>query len=268
MASPEDLHERADQVHPRRVADPGPVVQRHPGPARTAATAAAPGHGAAGRAGRPGPAVPDGTHSPGGHRRPVRRHPRRGHRRLQALAPDAPVPRPAAGAAAEHAGQDLLQVRGRLPRRVAQAEHRGPAGLLQLGRGHQAAHHRDRRGPVGQRPGVRLGAVRPRLRGLDGPRLLRPETAPADDDADLGRDRAPVAVAGHPGGPEGARRLARFPRVAGNRDLGGGRGGGRVRRDAVRARLGPQPRAHCTRRSSGRRRWSSSPWPARTPGPT
>ena len=41
-------------------------------------------------------------------------------------------------------GPDLLQVRGRLPGRVAQAEHRGAAGVLQLGRGHQAAHHRDR----------------------------------------------------------------------------------------------------------------------------
>ena len=49
-------------------------------------------------------------------------------------------------------------------------------------------------------------AVRDRLRDLDGPRVLRPEAAPPHDDADLGRDRAPVAVAGHPGGTVRARR--------------------------------------------------------------
>jgi hypothetical protein len=47
-----------------------------------------------------------------------------------------------------------------------------PAGVLQRGRGHQAAHHRDRRRAVGQRAGVRVRAVRHRLRDLDGPCLL------------------------------------------------------------------------------------------------
>ncbi len=83
---------------------------------------------------------------------------------------------------------------GVLPGRVAQAEHRGAAGLLQLGRGHQAAHHRDRRRAVGQRARVRVGAVRPGLRDLDGPRVLRPEAAPPHAHADLRRDRAPVPV--------------------------------------------------------------------------
>ena len=113
-------------------------------------------------------------------------------------------------------------------------------------------------GPVGQRAGVRLRPVRHRLRDLDGPRVLRPEAAPAHDDADLGRDRAPVAVAGHPGGAVGARGGPGFARVPGHRDQRGGRGGGRVRRDAVRARLACSTTCSCTRRSSGRRRWSSS----------
>ena len=46
---------------------------------------------------------------------PLRRHPRRGARRLQAVAADAAVPGPPPGEAAEHARPDLLQVRGRLP---------------------------------------------------------------------------------------------------------------------------------------------------------
>jgi tryptophan synthase beta chain len=59
-----------------------------------------------------------------------------------------------------------------VPGRQPQAQHRRPAGVLQRGRGDQAAHHRDRRRPVGQRAGVRGGAVRPGLRDLDGPRVL------------------------------------------------------------------------------------------------
>ena len=73
------------------------------------------------------------------------------------------------------------------PGRLAQAEHRRAAGLLQQGRGHHAADHRDRRRPVGHRAGVRLRAVRPRVQGVHGPRVVRPEAVPQGDDGDLGR---------------------------------------------------------------------------------
>ena len=139
--------------------------------------------------------------------RAVPRHPRRGHRRLQALAADAPVPRPAAGEAAERARQDLLQVRGRLPRRFAQAEHRHAAAFFNSVEGTKRLTTENGAGQSGKSPpGVRVRAVRAQVRDLDGPSLLRPEAVPAHDDADLGRDRAPVAVAGHPVRTEGARR--------------------------------------------------------------
>ena len=54
-----------------------------------------------------------------------------------------------------------------------------PQAFYNAAGGHQAADHRDRRRAVGQRAGVRLRAVRPGLRGLDGPGLLRPEAVPA-----------------------------------------------------------------------------------------
>ena len=69
-------------------------------------------------------------------------------------------------------------------------------------------------GPVGQRAGLRLRAVRHRLRDLDGPGLLRPEAVPAHDDGDLGRRRAPQPVAGHQGGRGRARRCTRTRRAA------------------------------------------------------
>ena len=81
-----------------------------------AAAAAAPGHPAAGRPRRPGAAVPDGPDPAGGLDRAVRRHPRRGARRLPAVAAVAAVPGAPAGEGARHAGAHLLQVRGRLAR--------------------------------------------------------------------------------------------------------------------------------------------------------
>ena len=50
-------------------------------------------------------------------------------------------------------------------------------------------------GPVGLVARLRVLAVRARVRGLHGRLELRPEAVPALDDADLGRDRAPLAVA-------------------------------------------------------------------------
>ena len=58
----------------------------------------------------------------------------------------------------------------------------------------QAADDRDRRRPVGLGAGVRLLAVRARVRGVHGRLELRPEALPPLDDGDLGRDRAPLAV--------------------------------------------------------------------------
>ena len=72
------------------------------------------------------------------------------------------------------------------------------------------------------------GPVRPGLRDLDGPRVLRPEAAPPHAHADLGRDRAPVPVQGHQGGPGRARGRPGLARLARHRDQRGGRGGGRV----------------------------------------
>ena len=60
-----------------------------------------------------------------------------------ARAPARARPRPA------RRREDLLQVRGREPGRLAQAQHRDPAGVLQQAGGHHQDLHRDRCGPVG-----------------------------------------------------------------------------------------------------------------------
>ena len=105
----------------------------------------------------------------GGLARAADRDPGRGSRRLPAVAPDAAVPRAPAGEGARHAGEDLLQVRGRLARRLAQAQHaRSPQAYENAQAGHQEARDRDRRRPVGLLAGVRLLAVRARVRGLHG----------------------------------------------------------------------------------------------------
>ncbi len=166
------------------------MVQHHPRPALPAASAAAPGHRAAGRAAGSRAAVPDGADRPGGHGRLPRADPRGSPRRLPAVAAHPAVPGPPAGEGAEHPGPDLLQVRGRVPGRVAQAQHRRTPGVLQRGRRHAQAHHRDRGGPVGERAGLRLRPVRAGVRGLDGAGLLRPEAVPARADGDLRRHRA------------------------------------------------------------------------------
>ena len=71
---------------------------------------------------------------------------------------------------------------------VPQAYENAQAGVAQ-------ADHRDRRRPVGLVAGLRVPALRPGVRGLHGRLVLRPEALPALDDADLGRDRAPLALA-------------------------------------------------------------------------
>src|SRR5262249_56580610 len=93
----EALHGSPGQIPSRRVRDATPVVQRDPGPARSPATAAAPGHRAAGRPRRLGAAVPHGADRPGSVARSIYRHSGGGHRRLPAVAAPSPGPPPAAG---------------------------------------------------------------------------------------------------------------------------------------------------------------------------
>ena len=167
--------------------------------------------------------------------------PEPGPRRLQALAPDAAVPRAAPRARARYAGAHLLQVRGRLaapartsptPRSRRPTRTRRPAM--------PQARDGDRRRAVGLGARVRLLAVRAGVRGLHGRLQLRPEALPALDDGDLGRDRAPLAERPHRGRARAGRASHGLAR---DRDLGGGRGGGAGRDLQLRAGLGAQPRA-------------------------
>ena len=175
--------------------------------------------------------------------RAVRRHPAGGAGRLPAVAALPALPGPPAREGPRHPGPHLLQVRGRLARRLAQAEHRGAAGLLQRQGRHPEADHRDRRRPVGHRTGVRLRAVRPRVRGLAGARVVRRQALPQDHDGDLRQHRAPEPLRPHRGRPGDARPRRRLPRLARARDQRGGRDGGPGPHGQLRARLGPQPRA-------------------------
>ena len=192
-----------------------------PGPAGRAAAAAEPADRAARRAGRPDPDLPDGADRAGGLGGARGRDPRGGPGGLQAVAPDPALPRAPARAGARHEGADLLQVRGRLPGRLAQGQQRDPAGLRERAGRHPQARHRDRRRPVGLRARLRVLAVRARVRGVHGRLELRPEAVPALDDADLGRDRAPLAVRADGGGPLAGVAPDRRAR---DRDLRGGRG--------------------------------------------
>ena len=224
--------DRPDQVHAHRGPDPDALGEPPPGPSRRAAAAAQSGHDGARRARRPHADLPDGDHRPGGLDGPRGRDPRAGARRLPALAPHAAVPGAPARARARYAGPHLLQVRGRLPGRLAQAEQRRGAGVREQAGRREAPGHGDRRRPVGlgARDGVR--PVRARVRGLHGRRELRPEALPARDDGELGRHRDPLSERHHRGRQEpglAPHRLAR------DRDLRGG-GGGRGR-----------PRARTTR---------------------
>src|SRR3954465_3455679 len=96
----------------RRAQDAAPVVHPGPRPAEPAAPAAAPRHPATRRPGRPRAALPDGAHPPGGDGGTVRRHSRRGPRRVPAVATVAAVPGAPAREGPRNAREDLLQVRG------------------------------------------------------------------------------------------------------------------------------------------------------------
>jgi len=69
-------------------------------------------------------------------------------------------------------GTHLLQRRVGVAVGVSQDEHGGRAGVLQPRRGHQAHRDRDGRGAVGERARLCLRAVRNRVQGLHGARLL------------------------------------------------------------------------------------------------
>ena len=55
-----------------------------------------------------------------------------------------------------------------------------PQAYYNAAGGRQAADHRDRRRPVGHGAGLRVRAVRPRVRGVAGRRVVRPEAVPPD----------------------------------------------------------------------------------------
>ena len=157
--------------------------------------------------GRPVADLPDGADRAGGLGRARDRDPRRGARDLQAVAPDAALPRAPPRARARYPGAHLLQVRGHLAGRLAQAQHRRSAGVLQPRGGRAPARDRDRRGPVGLGARVRLPADGHGVRGVHGRLELRPEALPPLDDGDVGRDRAPQPVGPRP------RPAARRPRT-------------------------------------------------------
>ena len=175
---------------------------------------------------------------------PLDRHPRRGHRRLQDVPPLAAASRQAARARPRPARgrQDLLQVRGREPRRLAQAQHRHPAGVLQQAGGHHQDLDRDRRRPVGQRAVDRRCALRHRRRGLHGQGQLRAEAVPPHPHGDLRRHRARLADQPHRRRPPRAGHGSGLHRLARHRDLRGRRGRREEPRHALRAGLGAQPR--------------------------
>ena len=160
------------------------------------------------------------------------RRPRRGARHPAAVAPDAARPRRAVGARAGHAGAHLLQGRVGLARGIAQDEHVGAAGVLQRGGGHEAPGHRDRRRAMGERAGVRVLAVRPRVQGLHGAGVVRAEAVSPRAHGDVGCVGRAVT---------GRRR--RQPRFARPRDQRRGRRRRVARRHALLARFRAQPRA-------------------------
>ena len=133
-----------------------------------------------------GPRVPDEPDRTGGQHPALDRHPGGGAARLHDLAAEPARARPVARKGPRDTGAHLLQVRGRQPPGQPQAQHGHPAGVLQQGVRHPAAGHGNRRRPVGERAGLRLRPVRPRVQGLHGAHQLRPEALPQDHDADLG----------------------------------------------------------------------------------
>ena len=147
----------------------------------------------------------------------------------------------APGARARYAGAHLLQVRGRLPGRLAQAEHRGAAGLRQ-----QAGRASTSSPP---RPARASGAPRWRSRArCSGWSARSSWSARRYDQKPYRRSMMQTWGATVHRSPsdrtEAGRVAGRAPdRLARHRDLRGGRGRRAARRHELRARLGAQPRA-------------------------
>ena len=229
----------------REDADPDALGQPAARPAGRAAPAAQPGHGPARRARRPHADLPDGADPAGGLGRAGGRDPRGrcarptgcgGRRRCTARAgSSARSTPPRASTTSTRASRPPART-SRTPRCRRRTRTRRPAS--------RSSRPRPAPGQWGSALALRVLAVRARVRGLHGRLELRPEALPALDDGDLGRDRAPLAVA-----TSRVRPLAgRAPdRLARHRDLRGGRGRRAGRRTELRARLGAQPRAACTR---------------------
>jgi hypothetical protein len=161
---------------------------------------------------------------------------------LQAVAADADVPRPPPRADARHAGEDLLQVRGRQPGRLAQGQHLGAAGLLQQDGRHHPPDHRNRRRPVGLLDLLRRPDVRHRGARLHGEGELQPEALPPLDDADLGRGSLRLADRHDQCRPRRAGGGPEQPRLARPGHLRGGRGSGLAQGHQLQPGLGAEPR--------------------------
>ena len=128
-----------------------------------------------------------------------------GPRRLPPVAPDAAAPRPALERALETPAKIYYKYEGVSPAGSAQAQHRRrrrptptrEAGISKLATETGA-------GQWGSALAFACSHVRPGVRGLDGRLQLRPEALPALDDADVGRDGAPLAERPHAGRPRQA----------------------------------------------------------------
>ena len=97
------------------------------------------------------------------------------------------------GKGSRHPGQDLLQERERIARRLAQDQHRDSTGLLQLQAGNPPSDHRNRSRTVGSRDVNGYAALRHRPESFHGQGELQPETLPQADDEHLGRRRVCLA---------------------------------------------------------------------------
>ena len=225
-----------EDAHPDALGQPAPRPSRRP------AAAAASRHRPARRTRRPRAALPDGADRAGGVAGADGRDPRRGPRRLPAVAADAAVPRaPARARRSTRPAHIYYKYEGVSPAGSHKPNTAVPQAYENAQAGVQQARDRDRRRPVGLVAGVRLLAVRPRVRGLHGRLVLRPEAVPALDDADLGRDGAPLAV-GPDGSPAAARPRTR-PARSGSRSPRRSRSRRSRRGHQLLARLGAEPRA-------------------------
>ena len=131
-----------------------------------------------------------------------------------------------------------------------------PQAFYNKAEGDRAPRHRDRRRPVGHRAVVRVHAVRPRVQGLHGARVVRPEAVPPHPDGDVGergrrRHRSTTRATRARSVSRSATRCATRRRV--------------TTRTTRSARCSTT--CCCTRRSSASRRRSSSRSRARR-GPT